>query len=653
MTTLYTNILLAVLGTAWIGQPALSAEIWWPGKDFPPADRASTPDWLTTQKICFSRWDGGRIEACKGFLSGWTFFNPPWPDVIHATCNWYEPSTVELASQMGYNFLWVTFSAGFSNELERGQWEQLREYVSECHQKNIRVAAYMSSTNLFVDDMLEHVPQSKEWLLIGDDGQPLPYGAANYQSMGRVTRMLADISHPGWIAYQKQRIDAAIELGFDAIEYDNVTYVIGGSQRSQDRYRRFLKKNAFADSAATRAMFQEEQSRRFFRELLAHARERKPDMVIFHNDNYPHYAVAQSDSIISTEDGKEPGYYHIEAYAHEISDKDTVPPRYADLLDADEQGPFDPDRLVTNLALLRLLKSLDQGWKPVLVEFGGRRHGQRMLNQMPPLALQLSVAECNAALCSYQGYQEGRALLDLFLRKPEVMPIIEAAGQVHQFVKQHAQHVLGARYKADVAVVVDDRMRGRDLLKRLARQNVQFEVLLEDRIQDDYLRRFQRVLVYDAALISDRAIEALRAYAQAGGRLMVQGNSGQMDLWGQPRADNPLSQGDLWEVCDENGSAEQLVDFLTTGVARALDVLNCPYVLFTLTEHPHETQFRFVAHLLNYAKTPRENVRLRCPGATNLTILSLTPGCDQILRGEQPDEWVIPRLGLYSLVLVQ
>jgi hypothetical protein len=63
-----------------------------------------------------------------------------------------------------------------------------------------------------------------------------------------------------------------------------------------------------------------------------------------------------------------------------------------------ETEAFDPEKLVTNLGRLRLLKGLDAGWKPVLVEFGGRRNGHRFLNHDPPLAFQLAIGECNGAL---------------------------------------------------------------------------------------------------------------------------------------------------------------------------------------------------------------------------------------------------------------
>jgi hypothetical protein len=554
---------------------------------------------------------------------------------------------------MGYNFIWVTFSNGFSIELESGNWEQLRAYVKQCHKRGIKVAAYMSVCNMFADNMLSAVPESNDWLLIGKDGKPQPYGSANYKKIGRTTRVLADVSHPGWRDYLKKRIDAAIDIGVDAIEYDNIFFEVGRTQRAKERYQQFLEKNDFVDTDETRRMYGYEQRRRLFRELLAHARQRKSDMVIFHNDNYSHYVAARSDTIISTEDGKEPGYYDIDKYEHEVGASDLAEPVYCDVLDADSSQPFDPDHLVTNLGVLRLLKGLDEGWKPVLVEFGGRRFGHRLLNTMPPLSFQLSICECNAGLCAYQGYQEGRALLDLYRRKPEVMKIVAAAREAHDFVKKHQRYVVGAKCIADVALVLDDRIKGRDFWKYLPKENIQFEVLFEDRIKHEILSNYQRVLVYRAKLISDAAIAELIAYAESGGRMMVVGKSGQMDVWGQPRADNPLAGDGPWEVCPDSDDIPTLVGFLTEQVDHRFEIVNNPYILFTLTRHAGAGEGEYVVHLLNYLKTPQKDVRIRCPGASGIKVISLTGGCDRIGRGETEGEWVVPSLGLYSILLVK
>lgn len=634
-----------------MGLPCAGAELWWPEEAYPPAAPEHTPAWLLEEKLCFSRWDGGPIEVCKGVLSGWTYFNPPWPAVLDATNRWYDPPTVALAGEMGYNFLWLTLSVGFPLEQERIQWQRLRPYVAACHKRGIHVAAYMSLTNMFVDGMFAHVPASRDWLLLGDDGEPVPYGAAAYEKMGRTTRMLADISKPAWRDYLKQRIDVAIGLGFDAIEYDNNFFRIGGDEAAQQRYARFLEKNGFEDTPDTRRFYEHEQLRRTFAELLAHAREQKPEMVIFCNGHWRNIWMSRNNTIIATEDGGEPGYYAPEqtrAYVREEND-DLIEPAYEDVTPEDVPEEPNPEHFHSNLALLRGMKGVSAGWKPVLVEFGKRRHGNRFMNQMPPAAFQLAVAECNAALCSLQGFQEGRALYDLFRRAPEVRPIVNAAAQAHAFVKQTAEHVLGARYLADVGIVLGPRMQGRTLLEKLTLANIQYEVLMAEAVHPENLARFQRVLVYDARMLDDAALAALTGYAEDGGKMLVYGESGASTACGQPRQDNPLAAEGAWRRITGEPDLDAMAGFCTEGVERRFEVVNNPYILFTLTKHPEREHY--VAHLLNYLKKPLQNIDVRCNGEIE-AVLSLAPTMGEVSQDEETGVWRIPLLGVYTMLAV-
>lgn len=635
--------ILATISTATVAADA----VWWASPDYPYPVKDDAPEWLTSQKLNFSRWDGGPLETCKGMLSGWPYFNAPWPDVVDAVTRWYDVETVELASEMGYIFLWLTFSVGYSNELEQHQWDILRPYIEKCHEEGIRAAAYMSSCNMFVDDMFERVPESKEWLLLDAHGEPVPYGAAAYARMGRTTRMYADITHPGWVEYLKRRIDEALSLGFDALEYDNTHWAIDG-ERSQQQYAAFIERNGFVDTEEARYQFQNEVMKRLFLELYAYAREKKPDVVLFMNINRPLYTIERATNVIATEDGLEPGYYDL-AHAHEVGSPDTLEPVYHDEFADITSEPYDPEKLVTNIGRLRLLHAIGDGWKPVLVEFGGRRNGHRLLNQFPPLAFQLAIGEANAALCSLQGYQEGLAQRDLYFREPEVMKSVQAAGAAHGFVKKHEDHFVGARYLADVAYVMDDRIKGREFGTTLARQNVQFEVLFDEHVTSEKLQSFPCVVAHDAKLMNGPALAALTQYAHDGGHLATYGESGAMTLWGQPRNDNPLRGAGPWEIVPNE---EALLSFVEEHTQPRFEVLNAPYVLFTLTSSTNTPEGGYVVHLMNYQKQALDDVRIRCQENSLIEMLALDPQCDAVERTEKQGEWRIPKLGVYSMLIV-
>lgn len=248
-------------------------------------------------------------------------------------------------------------------------------------------------------------------------------------------------------------------------------------------------------------------------------------------------------------------------------------------------------------------------------------------------------------------------LLHLYERKPGVMKIADAARKAHRFVSEHQQHFVGARYKADVALVTDDRLpvfggeRPREgFLTDLARANVQFEVVFEDRITRENLRRYQCVVVYDARLISDESVAVLAGHARDGGRMILYGRTGEMDRWGQQRRKNPMLADGPWKTARDEAA---LLDFVRENTTPLFQVVDCPYVLFTITEAKRPSGGGFVVHLLDYRKHVLENVRVRCSGGEELRLLALTPDCDRIIKGPTRDEWIIPRLGVYSILTVE
>ena len=56
---------------------------------------------------------------------------------------------------------------------------------------------------------------------------------------------------------------------------------------------------------------------------------------------------------------------------------------------------------------------------------------------------------------------------------------------------------------------------------------------------------------------------------------------------------------------------------------------------------------------LNYRKHALDNVRVRCEGGGKLRLLALTTGCDRIKKGPTRGEWIIPKLGVYSILVAE
>jgi hypothetical protein len=239
----------------------------------PILDPASVPPWFQTGKFRSARWDGGPIEAEKGVLSHWINYTEEDPrQVLQATCDWYNPRTIELLRMAHINWAWVTWSNGFSPATEKKQWELLRPYIKMCHESHIRVAAYISIANIFWKDMFEHVPGSLGWVQRDFHGAPLFYSRPN--------RYMADICNSGWIDLEKARVRAAVQAGADALWIDNTFSYHGEGNVAH-----------LIDS------------------LYSEAVRTNPHFVIMSNYNQGIYTWGRLQNGVSTEDGQEPGYY--------------------------------------------------------------------------------------------------------------------------------------------------------------------------------------------------------------------------------------------------------------------------------------------------------------------------------------------------------
>jgi len=439
----------------------------WPAG--PP--REALPDWARAGKIRFARWDGGRIETAKAFLSGWPGFNPPVPDFVESMTNWYTPRTIELLRDAGINTVWVTFSNGFSIQTERAHMEQLKKYIEECHRAGIHVFAYQSIANLFWEDMFENVPESKNWVRTGTDGKPTPYGAATYAKMGRITRYMARISHPGWQEYLRKRVELALEAGADGIFYDN-------------NFNEALPET--------------------YQSIYRWASSRKRDVLLMGNFHANSYVMNRLTNALSTEDGLEPGVY---AAANVRGSLEKI---------RETLLPAGDGYLVNNIGLYRLHAALSDGWKPIMIEHGHREVGDRFSNPISGPRHQLALAEAAACGAAFQVFSEGAFADGLWRGKPEAMENWRAIARYNRFLADNEALYVGAKSVANVAVVVDERSEAVPLLNGLAARNVQFEVLYERDATADRLRRYARVVRPASGLKADDPLPPVKLDAPAG-----------------------------------------------------------------------------------------------------------------------------------------
>ena len=410
------------------------------------------PEWARTGNFSFARWDGGPLEVSKGALSGWPGFVTPDSQVTYATTNLYDPGTIELLERAHVDWIWVTWSVGFSNQTEAAQQAILRKYIEECHRHGIHVTAYMSIGNMFWQDMFANVPESRDWLL-KINGQPVPYGAADYAAVGQVTRYLADLSLQPWQEYTLARVLAAVDAGADGIMFDN----------SSSYYPRELLE-------------------RFTARVLSEARQKNPKVLLSSNYGRNQVIAARTENALTSEQGWEPGIFTSQG----------PPP---------DQWNSSPDfvsvsggLLVLNAGLLRTLWAVSQGVRPVAVEYGNRHSGDRFLNTLPPAHQQLALAECAAFHAANEQYHESTALRELFFGEQPAIDNWNAVAQYNAFLQKYAQFYQEPISLAGIAVIVDTAVTDISFLDQLAARNVIYDVVFEEDATPENLARYQIVL---------------------------------------------------------------------------------------------------------------------------------------------------------------
>jgi hypothetical protein len=408
-----------------------------------------TPEWARTGNFSFARWDGGPIEASKGILSGWPGFLLPDPQVIYVTRNLYDAGTIDLIEHAHVNWIRVTWSVGFSDQTEEAQQVLLRSYIEECHRRGIHVSAYLSIGNIFWEDMFQHVPESKDWIL-KINGRPVPYPAADYGAVGRVTRYMADLSLEAWQEYTLRRVVAAVDAGADGIMFDNSLPV-----------------------------YSRELLEQFTARALAEARKRNPEVLVSSNYSRDMIIYSRVENEVTSEQGWEPG----------IFDSQGPPPDQwnasADFLKVPE------GLLVLNAGLLRTLWAVSQGVRPVVLEYSNRHSGDRFLNTFSPDHQKLALAECATFNAVNAQYHESKTLRDLFFGEQVVQENWDAVAQYNAFFQKYATFYREAESLAGVAVIIDAKVSDIEFLNTLAARNVIYDVVFEQDATPENLAKYK------------------------------------------------------------------------------------------------------------------------------------------------------------------
>jgi Glycoside-hydrolase family GH114 len=342
------------------------------------------PPWAEQGNFRFIRLDGGRIENWKAERTWWgKKFSAKEKDVLTHIYDRDFDQMADLLKQADFNWIWVTWSNGWSFEEEAENRENLRKVIARCHENGIHVSAYLSASNMFRKSAYRDDPETKNyglWL----HGIPMFYAGPTKSDL-QISwgRRLADARKPGWRAYLLKKAELAVDAGVDAIVWDNMIGYNEGLAQLLDDTQRMAERKA-----------QEAGRPKVMVEANIHI---APDR----------FAMNDINELIWEEDGK------------------------------DTPGVWNGHWQVGNARKIKFLSGEKQAWQPLTYENDLYHCGPRESCIPSPAEQKLSIAEAYTFGAATSRNIEGRFLAALIKGEPEAQEAWRAIAQYNHFLAEH------------------------------------------------------------------------------------------------------------------------------------------------------------------------------------------------------------------------
>jgi hypothetical protein len=215
-------------------------------QSFEPAPRLyrakpdDVPPWAEQGNFRFIRIDGGQFERWKAERTWWgKKFSAEEKDVLTHIYDRDFEQMLDLLKQADFNWIWVTWSSGWSLKDENANRENLKRVIAHCHENGIHVSAYLSASNMFRTSAFRDDPETKKYGLWMHRIPMFYAGPTKADLQISWDRRLADARKPGWRAYLLKKAELAVDAGVDAIVWDNmIGYNDGLAQTSILRFQR-------------------------------------------------------------------------------------------------------------------------------------------------------------------------------------------------------------------------------------------------------------------------------------------------------------------------------------------------------------------------------------------------------------------------------
>jgi Glycoside-hydrolase family GH114 len=396
------------------------AEAFEPAPKLYRAKPQDVPSWAEQGNFRFIRLDGGQIESWKAERTWWgRNFSPEEKEALTHIYDRDFEKMLGLLKHAEFNWIWVTWSSGWSLKDEDENRENLKEIIARCHQNGIHVSAYLSASNMFRNSAYRDDPETKEYGL-WMHGIPMFYAGPTMTDLHiSWDRRLADARKPGWRAYVLKKAELAVDAGADAIVWDNMIGYEDGLAQLLDDTQRMAERKA------------QETGR--------------PKVMVEANIHIApvRFALNDINEVIWEEDGK------------------------------DTPGVWNGHWQLENARKIKFLEGEKQLWQPLKYENDIYHCGPRERCIPSPSEQKLSIAEAYAFGAVTSRNIEGRFLSGLINGDPGAREAWSAISQYNRFMTEHRELYHEVEPAARIALISAE--PGNALADEFLKQSVFFE----------------------------------------------------------------------------------------------------------------------------------------------------------------------------------
>ncbi len=377
---------IAFIGSVAASLLLCSAQSFQPAPKLYRAKPEDVPLWAEQGNFRFIRLDGGQIESRKAERTWWgNKFSTEEKEVLTHIYDRDFDEMLSLLKQAEFNWIWVTWSNGWSLKDEDENRENLKKVIARCHENGIHISAYLSASNMFPKSAYRDDPETKQYGL-WMHGVPMFYAGPTITDLHiSWHRRLADARYPGWRAYLLKKAALAMDAGADAIIWDNMIGYNDGLAQLLDDTQRMAERKAWETG--------------------------RPKVMVYANIHIPAdwFGMNDINEVIWEEDGK------------------------------DTPGVWNGHWQIDNARKIKFLNGEKQLWQPLLYENDLYHCGARERCIPSPPEEKLFIAEAYAFGAATSRNIEGRFLSALVKGEPEAKEAWNAIAQYNQFVVENRE----------------------------------------------------------------------------------------------------------------------------------------------------------------------------------------------------------------------